>query len=112
MSASSKRFRFTPRLSGTPNANACCTRCVDAAHRRTSSAPGKTRTINFFRVNGKLGFVDLPGYGFAQVSRGERAAWGPMVEQFFRVRRELRGVVHLVDARHQPTVEDQRTRSW
>ncbi len=79
---------------------------------KTSATPGKTRTINFFRVNGTLGFVDLPGYGFAQVSRAERAAWGPMVERFFRVRRELRGVVHLVDVRHQPTIEDQRTRVW
>jgi GTP-binding protein len=79
---------------------------------KISGTPGKTRTINFFRINGLLGFVDLPGYGFAQVSRAERAAWGPMVEQFFRVRRELRGVVHLVDVRHRPTAEDQRTRAW
>jgi GTP-binding protein len=79
---------------------------------KISGTPGKTRTINFFRINGTLGFVDLPGYGFAQVSRAERAAWGPMVEQFFRVRRELRGVVHLVDVRHRPTAEDQRMRVW
>ena len=79
---------------------------------KISGTPGKTRTINFFRINGLLGFVDLPGYGFAQVSRAERAAWGPMVEQFFRVRRELRGVVHLVDVRHRPTAEDQQTRVW
>jgi GTP-binding protein len=79
---------------------------------KTSGTPGKTRTINFFRVNGKLGFVDLPGYGFAQVSRTERAAWGPMVEQFFRTRQRLEGVVHLIDVRHAPTAEDQRTRAW
>ena len=79
---------------------------------KTSGTPGKTRTINFFRVNGKLGFVDLPGYGFAQVSRAERAAWGPMVEQFFRTRQRLEGVVHLIDVRHPPTAEDQRTRAW
>ena len=58
---------------------------------KTSSTPGKTRTINFFRINGKFGFVDLPGYGFAQVSRAERATWGPMVAQFFQTRQELRG---------------------
>ena len=58
---------------------------------KTSSTPGKTRTINFFRINGKFGFVDLPGYGFAQVSRAERAAWGPMVAQFFQTRQELEG---------------------
>jgi GTP-binding protein len=79
---------------------------------KTSSTPGKTRTINFFRVNGELGFVDLPGYGFAQVSRAERATWGPMLEQFFRLRQGLKGVVHLVDARHPPTADDRRTRTW
>ena len=79
---------------------------------KTSGTPGKTRTINFFRVNDKLGFVDLPGYGFAQVSRAERAAWGPMVEQFFRTRQRLEGVVQLIDVRHPPTAEDHRTRAW
>jgi len=79
---------------------------------KTSSTPGKTRTINFFRINGRLGFVDLPGYGFAQVSRAERATWGPMVAQFFQTRQELRGVVQLIDVRHPPTAEDQRTRAW
>jgi GTP-binding protein len=79
---------------------------------KTSATPGKTRTINFFRVNGTLGFVDLPGYGFAQVSRAERATWGPMVEQFFRTRQRLQGVVHLIDVRHAPTAEDYQTRTW
>ena len=77
---------------------------------KTSSTPGKTRTINFFRINGKFGFVDLPGYGFAQVSRAERATWGPMVAQFFQTRQELRGV-QLIDVRP-PPAEDQRTRGW
>ncbi len=79
---------------------------------KISGTPGKTRTINFFRVNGRLGFVDLPGYGFAQVSREERVGWGPMVEQLFQRRKELVGVVHLVDVRHKPSPEDQRTRAW
>src|SRR5687767_13107394 len=79
---------------------------------KTSSTPGKTRTINFFRVNGKLGFVDLPGYGYAQVSRAGRASWGPMVEELFKTRQDLMGVVQLVDARHDPTTDDQRTRAW
>ena len=79
---------------------------------KTSSTPGKTRTINFFRVNGKLGFVDLPGYGYAQVSRAERAGWGPMVEQLFRTRPKLGGVIHLIDVRHPPTADDQQTRAW
>ena len=79
---------------------------------KTSSTPGKTRTINFFRINGKFGFIDLPGYGFAQVSKAERAGWGPMVAQFFQTRQELRGVVQLIDVRHPPTADDQRTRGW
>jgi GTP-binding protein len=79
---------------------------------KTSSTPGKTRTINFFLVNGKLGFVDLPGYGFAQVSRAERATWGPMVEQFFRMRQRLGGVVQLIDVRHLPTTDDRHTHAW
>ena len=79
---------------------------------KTSGTPGKTRTINFFRVNGQLGFVDLPGYGYAKVSRAERATWGPMMEQFFRLRQDLKGVVQLVDARHEPTADDRQTRVW
>jgi GTP-binding protein len=79
---------------------------------KTSATPGKTRTINFFRINGRFGFVDLPGYGFAQVSRAERAAWGPMVGEFFQTRQALRGIVQLIDVRHPPTAEDQHTRRW
>jgi GTP-binding protein len=79
---------------------------------KTSSTPGKTRMINFFRVNGKLGFVDLPGYGFAKVSRAERAGWGPMVEQLFQTRQKLGGVVHIIDVRHPPTADDRQTRDW
>lgn len=79
---------------------------------KISGTPGKTRTINFFHVNQKLGFVDLPGYGFAHVSRTERATWGPMVARLFQRRRELVGVIQLLDVRHRPSVEDQNTRSW
>jgi GTP-binding protein len=68
--------------------------------------------INFFSVNRQLGFVDLPGYGFAQVSRTERATWGPMVERLFRTRQELAGVVHILDVRHRPSTEDQDMRTW
>lgn len=79
---------------------------------KISGTPGKTRLINFFCVNDVLGFIDLPGYGFARVSRQERAAWGPMVEQLFRVRQALAGVVHILDVRHQPSADDQRMRVW
>jgi GTP-binding protein len=79
---------------------------------KTSSTPGKTRTINFFRINAAFGFVDLPGYGWAQVSRAERESWGPMVAQFFQTRQKLEGLVQLIDIRHAPSADDQRTRSW
>lgn len=79
---------------------------------KTSGTPGKTRTINFFAVNRALGFVDLPGYGYAQVRRAEREAWGPMVERLFRTRQELVGMIQLVDVRRHPGAEDQNTRAW
>ena len=79
---------------------------------KISATPGKTRLINFFAVNRNLGFVDLPGYGFAQVSRAERATWGPMVERLFQTRQELAGVVQLLDVRHRPSTEDQTMRTW
>ncbi len=60
---------------------------------QTSATPGKTRLINFFTVNGKLSFVDLPGYGFAKVSRAEQEKWGPMIETYLRERVNLRLVV-------------------
>jgi GTP-binding protein len=79
---------------------------------KTSSTPGKTRIINFFSVNRQLGFVDLPGYGYAQVSRSERNTWGPMIERFFRQREALGGVIQLVDIRHAPSAEDRQQRAW
>ncbi|MFC5712681.1 ribosome biogenesis GTP-binding protein YihA/YsxC [Thalassorhabdus alkalitolerans] len=75
---------------------------------RTSSTPGKTRTLNFFNINDRLLFVDVPGYGFAKVGKGERAAWGKMIELYMQTREELRGVVLLVDIRHKPTGDDQQ----
>ena len=73
---------------------------------KTSSTPGKTRLLNFFAVNGRLGFVDLPGYGFAKVPAAERARWKPMVETYLSGRATLHGVVLLVDARRLPSTED------
>ena len=66
---------------------------------RTSSTPGRTQQINFFGVDEKLVFVDLPGYGYAKVSHASRAAWRPLVESYLRTRDALVGVVLLVDAR-------------
>jgi GTP-binding protein len=79
---------------------------------RVSRTPGRTQTINFYRVNDAFYFVDLPGYGYAKVSERIRRAWAPMVEGYLRSRRSLRAVVVIVDARHPPTPLDQEMRAW
>lgn len=66
---------------------------------RISRTPGRTQTLNFFLINESLSFVDLPGYGYAKVSKSERNAWGPMVENYFRERDALKAVVCICDAR-------------
>jgi len=73
---------------------------------RTSSKPGKTQTLNFFLINDSLYFVDVPGYGFAKVSKKEREAWGRMIETYLTTRKQLRAVVLIVDLRHPPTNDD------
>jgi GTP-binding protein len=76
----------------------------------TSKTPGRTRLINFFRVEGEAYFVDLPGYGYAAAPKGLREAWGELVEGYLRTRAQLRGVVFLLDIRHEPTDRDQEMR--
>lgn len=73
---------------------------------RVSRTPGKTQTINFYRVNDAFHLVDLPGFGYAKVPDEVRTKWGPLVEGYLLSSPELRGVVHLVDARHRPTQDD------
>jgi GTP-binding protein len=73
---------------------------------RVSNTPGRTREINFFRVNDAFVLVDLPGYGYARISREKRAEWRPMIEAFLRSSPMLRGVVQLLDARREPTADD------
>ncbi|HPD90552.1 MAG TPA: ribosome biogenesis GTP-binding protein YihA/YsxC [Bacillota bacterium] len=73
---------------------------------RVSGSPGKTRTINFYEVNGEFRIVDLPGYGYAKVSKQVTAGWGEMVEKYLEHRDYLRKVVQLVDIRHLPTNQD------
>lgn len=73
---------------------------------KTSSKPGKTRTINFYKINESFYFADVPGYGYAQVSKKERDEWGPMMEEYFQLRESLRAVVLVVDIRHTPTNDD------
>lgn len=79
---------------------------------RVSKTPGRTQTINFYRINGAFYFVDLPGYGYAKVSEQMRRSWEGMVEGYLRGREMLRAVVMIVDARHPPTVLDQEMRAW
>jgi len=76
------------------------------AFARVSKTPGRTREINFFRVNNEFVFADLPGYGYAKISRERSSAWGPMIESYLRRSPTLRGVVQLLDVRHDPTDDD------
>ncbi|MBQ2443992.1 MAG: YihA family ribosome biogenesis GTP-binding protein [Clostridia bacterium] len=73
---------------------------------RVSSQPGKTATINFFRVGNSFNLVDLPGYGYAKVSHAEKVRWGELVEGYFSQKRKLALVVQIVDMRHKPTADD------
>lgn len=73
---------------------------------RTSSKPGKTATINFYDIDKTLNFVDLPGYGFARVSKEEKKKWGSMIETYLNSRETLSQVILLVDSRHAPTPDD------
>lgn len=73
---------------------------------RTSSKPGKTQTLNFYLINEFFHFVDVPGYGYAKVSKKERAAWGEMLETYFSERENLKAAMLIVDIRHQPTNDD------
>ena len=80
---------------------------------RTSSTPGRTQSVNFYRVNESFRFVDLPGYGYAKVPETVRTGWGPMIEGALERRRErIVLAVHVVDARHEPTRLDQVMQEW
>ena len=73
---------------------------------RTSGKPGKTQLLNFFNIDDKLRFVDVPGYGYARVSKKEREKWGKMIEEYLTSRENLRAVISLVDLRHEPSADD------
>lgn len=79
---------------------------------RTSSAPGKTRTINWYEVDERLFFVDLPGYGYAKVSKAEQMKWGKVIEHYLHHRQSLRLVLLLVDSRHAPGEGDRMMMDW
>lgn len=74
---------------------------------KTSKTPGKTRTVNFFNVNDRLYFVDLPGYGYARVSKSMKKAWSAAISSYLFGRETLRMAVHLVDSRHEPMARDE-----
>lgn len=78
----------------------------------TSSQPGKTQTLNFYNVEDQLYFVDVPGYGYAKVSKKERERFGQMIEKYLTGRDQLCGVVLLVDGRHAPTDDDVSMYQW
>lgn len=73
---------------------------------RTGSTPGKTRIINFYNINDSLMLVDLPGYGYAKVSKEERKSWGKLAESYLNTRKTLNMILLLVDMRHDPTYDD------
>jgi GTP-binding protein len=75
---------------------------------RVSNTPGRTREINFFVVNQQFVLVDLPGYGYARISKEKRAEWRPLIEGYLRNSPELRGIVQLLDVRHDPTRDDEQ----
>ncbi|MDR6884921.1 ribosome biogenesis GTP-binding protein YihA/YsxC [Bacillus sp. 3255] len=79
---------------------------------RTSSQPGKTQTLNYYRINQDLYFVDLPGYGYAKVSKTKREQWGKFIESYLLNRETLRLVMQLVDLRHPPSKDDQAMYEW
>ncbi|MDI6812838.1 MAG: ribosome biogenesis GTP-binding protein YihA/YsxC [Desulfitobacteriaceae bacterium] len=79
---------------------------------RTGNAPGKTQTLNFYRINSAWYFVDLPGYGYAKVSYDVKSQWGPMMERYFKEREHLLAVIQIVDIRHAPSLEDVSMHDW
>ena len=79
---------------------------------RTSSQPGKTQTINFYNINDLLNFVDLPGYGYAKVSKAEQEKWAKMIDTYLHNREQLKEVILLVDIRHEPSKNDVQMFEW
>lgn len=81
--------------------------CNNKRLAKTSKEPGRTRLLNYFRINnGQYFLVDLPGYGFAKVSDAEKAKWGSLIEDYFRESKALKNVFLLLDIRHDPTADD------
>ncbi|HAG11999.1 MAG TPA: YihA family ribosome biogenesis GTP-binding protein [Desulfotomaculum sp.] len=79
---------------------------------RTSGTPGRTQTINFYLINKSFYLVDLPGYGFARAPQEARAHWGHLVESYLKGRKQLCGIIQIVDIRHNPTILDHQLFEW
>ena len=79
---------------------------------RTSAQPGKTQTINFYKINDTFDLVDLPGYGYAKVSPSEKAKWGKMIENYLHTSHNLKAVFLLIDIRHDPSANDCQMYEW
>jgi GTP-binding protein len=79
---------------------------------KTSSTPGRTQLINFFNINDSIGFVDLPGYGYARVPANVRRKWGPMIETFLSKRQSLKGIVVIMDIRRTPGTQESDLLRW
>lgn len=79
---------------------------------RTSSTPGRTQSINFFLINESFFFVDLPGYGYAKISKDKRHEWGKLIERYLAEREQLVLCILIVDARHEPSPLDLQMKSW
>lgn len=79
---------------------------------RTSSQPGKTQTINFYKINDAFYFVDLPGYGYATANEKVKAQWGKMIENYLHTSRQLQAVFLLIDIRHEPAANDRMMYDW
>lgn len=79
---------------------------------RTSGKPGKTRTINFYIINDSFRLVDLPGYGYAHVSKTEREKWGVIIDEYLTTRENLKEIILIVDIRHEPSEQDLMMYNW
>lgn len=82
------------------------------SYARTSAAPGKTQTINFYNINEEMYLVDLPGYGYAKVSEQEKIKWGQLIERYLHGSKQLKAVFLLIDIRHAPSANDKMMYHW
>ncbi|RRJ15713.1 YihA family ribosome biogenesis GTP-binding protein [Lachnoanaerobaculum orale] len=79
---------------------------------RTSSQPGKTQTINYYKVNDEIYFVDLPGYGYANANIETKAKWGKMIEKYLHTSKQIKCIFLLIDIRHEPSKNDKQMYEW